>query len=207
MKRALIGIVFASLLLTGCGLHKFDAGDGLVQVEMAKENSKAACYKAQMLAKPDYNKMSDMAIVMIEQQRVTALLVGALTGKSVDPCSAGTNLNDVAIADSAQRNQSLRSLGGGVLNTGKWIAGAWAATEIVDSIGKNAGSNSTVDTGGGDSSISNSRTNTETVSHSTATNAGDGSATTNPAAEGVTIDEPVTVDDTISTEPVTVTED
>lgn len=200
--RKIVALVAAGLLLTGCGLHNFEAGDGLVQLEMHKDATKTACYQALAMNGPNYSKLSDMAIVMIEQQKATAQLVGALTGKTVDPCGGGTNLNDVLIADSTNRNRSLQSLGGGVLNLGKWVAGAWAAGEIVDSIGKNAGSNSNVDTGGGDASISNSRTNTTTDSTASAIGEESSASTSAPAEPvGIFPTEPV-----VDSGPVIVTE-
>jgi len=207
MKR-IVAVLLLSIvvLLTGCGMHKFAPDDGLLQVEMNKENSRTACYQALAMNGPDYSKLGDMAIVMIEQQKATAQLVGALTGKQIDPCGGGTNINDVLIADSNNRNRSVQVLGGGVLNAVKWVAGAWAATEIVDSIGKNAGSTSNVDTGGGDSTVTNSRTNSETNTdvtntgeEGTATTSGSFDATapaTDPVVPGVDIvDAPVVVTD------------
>jgi len=207
MKRIVAVILISlSVLLVGCAPHQFAMDDGAVQVEMKKEISRTACYQSQAMNGPDYSKLSDMAIVMIEQQKATAQLVGALTGKQIDPCSSGTNLNDVLIADSNNRNRSVQVLGGGALKLGGIVAGVWGATEIVDSIGKNAGSTSNVDTGGGDSTVTNSRTNSETntdVSNigeeGTATTSGSFDATApvaDPVAPGIDIvDTPVVVTD------------
>jgi len=207
MKRiAAVILVSLSVLLAGCAPHQFAATDGAVQVELNKEHSRTACYQSLAMNGPDYSKLSDMAIVMIEQQKATAQLVGALTGKQIDPCGGGTNLNDVLIADSNNRNRSVQVLGGGVLNAVKWVAGAWAATEIVDSIGKNAGNSTTSNTEGGDVSVTNSRTNSETNTdvtntgeEGTATTSGSFDATTpvaDPVAPGVDIvDTPVVVTD------------
>jgi len=187
--KALILVVslLALISLSGCGVHQFNINDGAVQVEMRKEISKASCYQAMGQAAPDYSKLSDMAIVMIEQQKSTAQLVSALTGKSIDPCGGGTNLNDVLIADSQQRNQSLRSITGSAVGVVKFGLGVWGATEVVDSIGKNAGSTSNVETNGGDSSISSSRTNTETNTNTDVSNTGEeGTATTSASEPGFT---------------------
>jgi len=188
MKTLAVALL-AILTLSGCSLHKFAADDGILQVEMNKDAARVACYQAQ--GKIDYSKLSDMAIVMIEQQKSTAQLVSALTGKSVDPCSGGTNLNDVLIADSQQRNESLRSVTGSVAGVAKFGLGVWGATEVVDSIGKNAGSTSNVSTEGGDSSISNSRTNTET--NTDVSNTGEeGTATTSGGfSDAPLVDEPL----------------
>ena len=209
MKRIVaIFLLSLAVLLVGCAPHQFAADDGAVKVELKKVEATKACYEARAMNGPDYSKLSDMAIVMIEQQKATAQLVGALTGKQIDPCGGGTNLNDVLIADSNNRNRSVQVLGGGVLNATKWIAGAWAATEIVDSIGKNAGSTSNVDTGGGDSTVTNSRTNSET--NTDVSNTGEeGTATTSPGIDSTVpaVDPAVPGDVEIVNDPVVVTED
>jgi len=210
MKRiATVILLSVIVLLTGCGMHEFKQGDPLLALELSKESAKAACYQAQARNVVNTTGMTAMERVLVLQQQSYERLVGALTGKSFDPCSNGTNLNDVIIADSNNRNRSVQVLGGGVLNATKWVAGAWAATEIVDSIGKNAGSTSNIDGVDGDVSVSNTRTNMET--HSTATNAGEGEAVTNPGADstipGTTTDPVVPVGVDIVDTPVTVTND
>jgi len=207
MKR-IVAVLLLSIvvLLTGCGMHEFKQGDPLLALELSKESAKAACYQAQARNVVNTTGMTAMERVLVLQQQSYERLVGALTGKSFDPCGGGTNLNDVIIADSNNRNRSVQVLGGGILNATKWVAGAWAATEIVDSIGKNAGSTSNVDTGGGDSTVSNSRTNSETNTdvtntgeEGTATTSGSFDATdpaTDPVVPGVDIvDTPVVVTD------------
>ena len=207
MKR-IVAVLLLSIvvLLTGCGMHEFKQGDPLLALELSKESAKAACYQAQARNVVNTTGMTAMERVLVLQQQSYERLVGALTGKSFDPCGGGTNLNDVIIADSNNRNRSVQVLGGGILNATKWVAGAWAATEIVDSIGKNAGSTSNVDTGGGDSTVSNSRTNSETNTdvtntgeEGTATTSGSFDATdpaTDPVVPGIDIvDTPVVVTD------------
>jgi hypothetical protein len=138
MLRILICIVMA-MSITGCGLHEFKAGDPLVALEQSKEQSKAACYEAMALTAPDYSKLDNMAVVLIEQQKAMLQMVGAVTGKNMDPCSGGTNLNDGLIADSNNRNQASRAIAGtvgSVATTGIIAAGAVAA---IDSIGYNSG--------------------------------------------------------------------
>lgn len=197
MIRLIIGITMA-LSLTGCGLHQFQTGDPLLALEQSKEASKAACYQALARNSVDYSKLSETTIVMLEQQKSTLQMVGALTGKSMDPCSGGTNLNDVLIADSAQRNQTVRSVtgtAGGVVTTGIYAVGAVAA---INAIGDNSGVRTY-----GDSSPA-TKTSTRTSTSSTASNAGDGSATTNPTGSV----DPILTEPVITTEaaaPVTIT--
>jgi hypothetical protein len=81
----------------------------------------------------------------------------------MDPCSSGVNLNEVLIADSRERNQTARALGGNVLDVAKCCVGAWAATSIVDSIGSNSGGNTT-----------SNNSSTITTSRDSMTNSGDG---------------------------------
>ena len=207
MKRiGAVILVSLSVLLAGCAPHQFAMDDGAVQVELKKMDSQKACYEAQARNTFDTAGMSELGKVMVFQQQSTERLIGALTGKQIDPCGGGSNLNDVLIADSANRNRSVQVLGGGVLNAVKWVAGAWAATEIVDSIGKNAGNSTSSNTEGGDVSVTNSRTNSET--NTDVTNTGEeGTATTSgsfdatapvsdPVAPGIDIvDTPVVVTD------------
>ena len=128
-------------------------------------------------------------------QQQTAILVGMATGKNASPCGNGTNLFDVMQTEVAQKNESLRSVTGSVAGVAKFGLGVWGATEVVDSIGKNAGSTSNVSTEGGDSSISNSRTNTET--NTDVSNTGEeGTATTSGGfTDAPLVDEPLPVDD------------
>ena len=193
-KLTLVFSLLAIFVLSGCGLHEFNVGDPLVGLEATKEASKVACYNAQARNVVDTGGLSELGKVMLLQQQSYERMVSAFTGKSFDPCGGGTNLNDVLIADSNNRNRSVQVLGGGALSVVKFGLGVWSATEIVDSIGKNAGSTSNVDTNGGDSSISTSRTQTETNTHSTASNTGEeGVSTTNPtSAEPVFTDPAVT---------------
>ena len=191
LARALA--LLAILTLSSCGLHQFKQGDPLIALEQSKESSKVACYQAQERNKVDTAGLSEMGKVIILQQQSYERLVGALTGKSFDPCGGGTNLNDVLIADSQQRNESLRSVTGSAAGVVKFGLGVWGATEVVDSIGKNAGTNSTVNTEGGDSSISNSRVNTETNTNTDVSNTGEeGTATTSGGfTDTPIVDEPL----------------
>ena len=210
MKKILTTLLLSlsALFFVGCGMHEFKAGDPLLALEQTKEASKAECYRAQAKNVIDTAGLSELGKVMLLQQQSYERLVGALTGKSFDPCGGGTNLNDVLIADVTQRNETARSVTGSAAGVVKVGLGVWGATEVVDSIGKNAGSQSNVSTEGGDSTISNTRTNTETVTKSTATNAGEGTATTNPGVDDtVPAADPVAPDVDVVADPVIITED
>ena len=199
-----------ALLLTGCGVHKFKQGDPLIGLEQSKEASKAACYRAQERSKIDTAGMSELGRVMLLQQQSYERMVAAFTGKSFDPCSGGTNLNDVLIADVTQRNETLRTgirSGEGVVKFG---LGVWGAVSVADSIGSNAGNKTTNNTEGGDANTTNTRTTSET--HATSTNTGEeGTATSTPS--GGATDVPVTPDPAVPPgveivdTPVTVTND
>ncbi len=183
--RTLFALFVVGILISGCGLHQFKAGDPLLALEQTKEASKAACYAAQAQNRIDTSGLSELGKVMLLQQQSYERMVAAFTGKSFDPCGSGTNLNDVLIADVQQRNETLRSLGGKALGAAQFAVGAWAAAEIVDSIGRNSGAR----TYGDNSAISTTRTSSE--SSARAINAGDGSATTSPGYSEPTAVPPV----------------
>jgi len=167
-------VLAVSIMLSGCGMHEFKVGDPLLALEQSKEAARTACYQAMASKAPNYDKLSDMAVVVIEQQKTMLQMVGAVTGKNMDPCSGGTNLNDVLIADSTNRNQAAKSIVGAVGNVATVGIITAGTVEAIDAIGYNSG----VKTFGDNSPAT--KTSTETTSTSVATNAGDGSATTSP---------------------------
>jgi hypothetical protein len=197
---AIIIMLIASALFTGCGLHEFKAGDPLLALEQSKETSKTACYAAQEKNKIDTSGLSELGKVMLLQQQSYERMVSAFTGKSFDPCSSGTNINDVLIADSTNRNQTARTIAGtvgSVATTGIIAAGVVAG---VESIGENSG----VKTFGDNSPAT--KTSTKNRTSATATNAGDGSASTSPglSADPVVTEPPIDIDP-IDIDPIVVT--
>jgi len=206
-------MLVALFMLTGCGAT-YDVGPEMGQLAAAQETGRAECMKAYAESqKVDCTGMDSRDCMMVKVQQQTAILVGMATGKSANPCGEGSNLFDVMKEEVAQKNESLRSgmgVAGGVAKIG---LGVWGATEIVDSIGKNAGSTSTVNTEGGDSTISNTRSNTET--NTDVSNTGEeGTATTSggfssdPVAPVNTTGEPALDPATeVSDETITVTND
>lgn len=171
---AMLIVSAVSIMLFGCGLHEFKAGDPLLALEQSKESSKTACYQAMAATAPKYDKLSEMAVVVIEQQKAMLQMVGAVTGKNMDPCSGGTNINDVLIADSANRNQAAKSIAGTVGNVATVGIIAAGTVGAIDSIGYHSGVKTY-----GDSSPA-TKTSTETTSTGVATNTGDGSASSSP---------------------------
>ena len=151
---------------------------------------------------------------MVKMQQQTAILVGMATGKSGSPCGDGTNLFDVMKTEVAQKNESLRSVTGSAVSLAKFGIGVWGATEVVDSIGKNAGTSSVVNTDGGDSSISNTRSNTEVNTDTDVSNTGEEGVATAASPSSTPIDgAPITGTPVVETpvkaseEPLTVSED
>ena len=124
--KILKGILVAVLCfgMSGCGMHEFKQGDPLISLEQSKEASKVACYQAQAAQKVDYTGLSEMAVAMLEMQKSNERMMSMVTGKSSDPCSGGTNLNDVLIADVKSRNETL----------GKFTDGFWGATKTVGAL-------------------------------------------------------------------------
>jgi hypothetical protein len=128
------GILVAALCLvmTSCGMHEFKQGDPLLTLEIAKETSKAACHQAQAANAPKVT--SEMATVMIAQQKSYENIIGAITGKSLDPCSGGTNLNDVLIAEVRSKNELAGKFIDGGFGTVKVLGGFYFGAKIVDSL-------------------------------------------------------------------------
>jgi len=121
-----------TLGLSGCGIHEFKQGDPLLALERTKEASKAACYRAQAANAPKVT--SEMATVMIAQQKSYEAIIGAITGKSLDPCSGGTNLNDVLIAEVKSKNELAGKFIDGGFGTVKVLGGFYFGSKIVDSL-------------------------------------------------------------------------
>lgn len=127
-----VGILFLCVCMTGCGIHEFKQGDPLIALEQTKEASKVACYQAQAANAP--NVTSEMATVMIAQQKSYEAIIGAITGKSLDPCSGGTNLNDVLIAEVKSKNEVAGKFIDGAFSTTKVVGGLYFGAKIVDSV-------------------------------------------------------------------------
>ena len=176
--------LLAIVTLSGCGAPYQAATGDMATLAIKQYEAQSECAKAyQEAQKIDCSKLSEMNCMFLQMQQQNIALVGAATGKMANPCGAGTNLFDVMKEEVAQKNATVRSVTGSAAGVVKFGLGVWGATEVVDSIGKNAGSTSNVDTNGGDSSISTSRTQTETNTHSTASNTGEeGVSTTNPTS-------------------------
>ena len=186
-----VTLLTLALLLTGCGIHNFKQGDPLIGLEQSKEASKKECYKAQDRNKIDTAGMSELGKVIVMQQQSYERLITAFTGKSTDPCSGGTNLNDVLIADVTQRNETVRTginRGADVATTGVIAVGV---VKAIGAVGSSAGNKTVNQTEGGDATTTNTKTSSET--HSTATNTGEeGTSTATPS--GGSTDLPVTPD-------------
>ncbi len=140
MKK-MISLVLITLMLSGCGMHEFQAGDPLIELEQSRQATEAACWNAQKQTVYPAN-MSDIAVAMIEQQKAFTQIIGAVTGKQVGPCGGGTNLNDVLIADVKSRNESLQKIGGGAVEAVKLVGGIAAAGAALSDITANAGNSS-----------------------------------------------------------------
>jgi hypothetical protein len=153
-----VSLVLSGLLLSSCGLHQFKEGDPLLTLELAKAGAKAECYKNRKQV--DTSGMSEIGKLALSQQQSYEKIIGAISGKQVDECSDGTNLNDVLIADSKNRNDTAKSVTSSITSFGTTAVITWGVTNVMgkafDKAGDTAGGNinkdhsSSTDTIGGD---------------------------------------------------------
>jgi len=151
MKTFLV-TVLALFLLAGCGIKNSGTRtvsfgpDGVTVesetvklnaealVDIEKEKTRQVCYKQK--SKQDKSlteavKTNPIALAMWEQAKALNNALSFLaTGKPYDPCPSSTNSSDVEIADSKMYTKIWGTAGSIV----KFAIGAWAGTEIADSI-------------------------------------------------------------------------
>lgn len=174
-----IGIIFTAGIMTGCGAN-YNVGLPAYDLADKQMENQAKCeeaYAKSMLI--DCTGLSEQNCFMLKLQAENVKMIAVATGKNPSPCGQGTNLFDVMKTEVAEKNATARTginAGAGVVKFG---LGVWGATEVVDSIGKNAGNRTTQNVETGDASVSNSRVNSE----STAKNFGEeGTANSGGAA-------------------------
>ena len=153
----LLPIIFLLLLTTGCAAT-YDVGPDMVDLAIRQSQTEAECMKAYAAAsRVDCNGLTSQDCMMVKMQQQTAILVANATGKSGSPCGTGTNLFDVMNTEVAEKNATARTAIGSAAGVAKFGLGVWGATEVVDSIGSNAGGNIN-QTGDGTASVSRTST-------------------------------------------------
>ena len=90
-------------------IHKFDPGDPIIDLEKSKANAKVACYKYLATQRVDTSNLSASDKVSMEILAHDEKIIAAVTGKSLDPCDQGTNLNDVLIAEMRGQAETYKS--------------------------------------------------------------------------------------------------
>lgn len=100
------------------------------QVEIEKEKTRQICYKQESKNKAKVEsaiESNPLVAVLYEQSKTINNAMSLLkTGKNYDPCPGSTNSSDVEIADSQMYSNIYTS----AIGLGKFVAGAWMATEI-----------------------------------------------------------------------------
>ena len=131
---AVIGCV--ALIMAGCGATPLTTEQTTLHNNM--EITKRSCYQGMAVVEAQRMKAlgsipkDQLALVLVltQVQEQNKAMMAMATGKSYDPCGSGANAFDVQIAEIEHKNRSL----GRTIDLGQWIAGAWAATEVIDSI-------------------------------------------------------------------------
>lgn len=207
MKTFIVACFVAlSFALTGCGAN-YNVGSDMVGLAISQYEADKACNEAYAKSKQiDCTGLSDMNCFMLKSQAQNVELVAVATGNSSSPCGKGTNLFDVMNSEVKEKNATARTAIGTAGDVTKFAAGVYGATKIVDSIGQNAGNRTTQYTEGGDASVSNSKTITNTKTISTNTGEEGTSTAGSPSSDPVITDPVDTTPVPGGTEVVPVTE-
>lgn len=132
--------VIIVLLLFGCSAHEITQQDITASKDI--EDARASCYEAMakqsgqdaIILASIPQKDRTMAAIIYLQGKQTQQVIAAATGNPLDMCS-NTNLWDYMSAEVRSKNVALTA-GLGVVSTAvRWVAGAWAVTEIIDGVG------------------------------------------------------------------------
>ncbi len=132
--------VFVLTLLFGCSARDVTENDLKASKQM--DIARGKCYEsvsaqanadALMIKSVPTADRTMLTLVYLNSKQTTSL-VAAATGHVLDKC-AGTNLWDFMIAETEAKNRALSKGLGHAITGVKWIAGAWAATDIISNVG------------------------------------------------------------------------
>ena len=134
--------VLACICVTLCSCSVSPLTQGQIDIQKSAETAKVACYNSQ--AEKENTISTNMAfvpqeqialvLVMTQMQESNKQMMAIATGNTYDPCATGTTAFDVQIAEVESKNKALSTTSTGLFGLGKWVVGAWAGTEIIDSI-------------------------------------------------------------------------
>jgi len=135
-----VGVLVFLFMLAGCGARDVSENDITVSKDM--EASRGRCYDsvasqanadARMLLAVKADDRTMVTMVYLNNKQTVAI-VSAATGHVVDKC-AGTNLWDFMVAETEAKNKALGAGLGHAVTGLKWIAGAWAVTDVLSGYG------------------------------------------------------------------------
>lgn len=200
-----ISMIFMAVYLSGCGSKTAEmiGGSGIQDFAKQQAVAETRCFAAwEKSFEVDCQGMDSRDCGYVKMQAENRKMMMEVANNGVHPCFNPNNLWTFMGKEVEEQNATIRSLGGNVLDLGKWVVGGSVAKTAVKQIG-----NHTSQYVGGDGSPSAS--NSESTNTETATGGlGEGAEGGSTGGGGVTpVVDDTAVDDTVSSEPVTVTED
>lgn len=203
---AAISLIFIAVSMSGCGspTAKNIGGHAIKELSVEQAKAEIRCMAAwEKSFEVDCQGMDSRDCGYVKMQAENRKMMMEVSNNGTHPCFNPNNLWSFMGKEVEEQNATIRSLGGNVLDLGKWVVGGSVAKTAVKQIG-----NHTSQYVGGDGSPSTA--NSETTNTETATGGiGEGAegGATGGGGLAPVVDETAVVDDTLSTEPVTVTED
>lgn len=208
--KLLMGIVITSLLfLSGCASKTAQSlgPEALKELAVANKEAESKCFEV-------YGKSFEVNCIgmdsrdcgYVKMQAENRKMMMEVAGKGIHPCYNPDNLWSFMSEEVREMNATFRSLGGNVLDLGKWIVGGEVAKAGIKKMGDSINQNV-----GGDGSPSATTTREEINNDETATGGlGEGAQGGSTSGVGGGISEPVpavTEELPVGTEPITVSED
>ena len=125
-------------VMVGCSATPITPSQERIQI--AQETTEIACYNQMIdhdvammeaLVNVPKNQIA-FVVMMLEQQENSKEMMALATGRTYNPCAAGSSVFDVQIAELKEKNQYATSATASALSIGKWIVGGWAVSTIID---------------------------------------------------------------------------
>ena len=209
MKLLASIIILSLLFLSGCASKTAQSlgPEALTRLAVANKDAEAKCFEVYGKSfEVNCDGMDSRDCGYVKMQAETRKLMMEVAGKGSHPCYNPDNLWAFMSEEVREMNATFRSVGGNVLDLGKWIVGGDVAKAGIKKMG-----DSIHQSVGGDGSPSASTTREEINNEEVATGGvGEGAqgGSTSGAGSGVSDPVPtVTEELPVGTEPVTVSED
>ena len=211
--KLLAGIIILSLLfISGCASPTIKSlgPDKIEQLAKATSEAEKTCFAAYGKSfDVDCDGMDSRDCGYVKMQAENRKMLMEVAGKGTHPCYNPDNLFAFLSTEAKEMYATFRSLGGNVLDLGKWVVGGSVAKAGIKKMGDSIHQNV-----GRDGSPSASTTREEITNDETATGGvGEGAQGGSTSGVGGGISDPLPADHLVTdelpvgTEPVTVSED